>query len=221
MKLFVGYSKAPEQPQSSARPICHFDTMTNMGSEPPTKRIAAYRSSPCYALGHGDCAIRSIVYKSFHLHGLDQLLQCSLSAWPAITVLHSIQKKGNRFSEVFHLLGFTRIDELYHINVIVLVWQIYYRLYILHIFMSPGVRYIIGLQQFNCCLRCWSLEHKKTYEVNYPLTFIFWLFFPDSIHGLFFFIFSFITYAVCLCSWSFSLFGKSYMLSYQPKGIAI
>ena len=53
MKLFVGYSKAPEQPQSSARPICHSHTMTNTGREPATIRIAAYRNSPRYALRHG------------------------------------------------------------------------------------------------------------------------------------------------------------------------
>ena len=53
MKLFVGYSKAPEQPQSSARPICHSHTMTNTGHEPATIRIAAYWSSLRYALRHG------------------------------------------------------------------------------------------------------------------------------------------------------------------------
>ena len=53
MKLFVEYSKAPEQPQSSARPICHSHTMMNLGRETATIRIAAYRSSPCYSLRHG------------------------------------------------------------------------------------------------------------------------------------------------------------------------
>ena len=53
MKLFVGYSKVPEQPQSSTRPICHSHTMMNMGREPAIIRIAAYRSSPRYALRHG------------------------------------------------------------------------------------------------------------------------------------------------------------------------
>ena len=48
----MGYSKAPEQPQSSARPMCHSHTMTNTGREPATIRIAAYRSSPRYALRH-------------------------------------------------------------------------------------------------------------------------------------------------------------------------
>ena len=49
----MGYSKAPEQPQSSARPMCHSHTMTNTGREPATIRIAAYGSSPHYALRHG------------------------------------------------------------------------------------------------------------------------------------------------------------------------
>ena len=46
--LFIGpqefvmvYSKAPEQPQSSARPICHSHAMTMTGREPATIRIAA------------------------------------------------------------------------------------------------------------------------------------------------------------------------------------
>ena len=42
MKLFVGYSKAPKQPQSSARPICQSHTMTSMGREPTTICIVAY-----------------------------------------------------------------------------------------------------------------------------------------------------------------------------------
>ena len=40
-EFVVGYSKAPEQPQSSARPICHSHTMTRTGHEPATVRIAA------------------------------------------------------------------------------------------------------------------------------------------------------------------------------------
>ena len=52
-EFVVGYSKAPEQPQSSARPMCHSHTMMNTGREPATIRIAAYRSSPSYALRHG------------------------------------------------------------------------------------------------------------------------------------------------------------------------
>ena len=52
-EFVVGYSKAPEQPQSSARPTCHSHTMTSMGCEPATIRIAAYRSSPHYALRQG------------------------------------------------------------------------------------------------------------------------------------------------------------------------
>ena len=37
----MGYSKAPEQPQSSARPICHSHAVTRAGREPATIRIAA------------------------------------------------------------------------------------------------------------------------------------------------------------------------------------
>ena len=40
-EFVVGYSKAPEQPQSSARPICHYHAMARMGREPATIRIAA------------------------------------------------------------------------------------------------------------------------------------------------------------------------------------
>ena len=52
-EFVVGYSKAPEQPQSNARPICHSHAMTRTGREPTTIGIAAYRSSPRYALRHG------------------------------------------------------------------------------------------------------------------------------------------------------------------------
>ena len=40
-EFVVGYSKAPEQPQSSARLICYSHTMTRTGCEPATIRIAA------------------------------------------------------------------------------------------------------------------------------------------------------------------------------------
>ena len=40
-EFVVGYSKAPEQPQSSARPICHSHAVTSTGQEPTTIRIAA------------------------------------------------------------------------------------------------------------------------------------------------------------------------------------
>ena len=40
-EFVVGYSKAPEQPQSSARPICHSHSMTRTGREPATIRTAA------------------------------------------------------------------------------------------------------------------------------------------------------------------------------------
>ena len=40
-EFVVGYSKAPEQPQSSARAICHSHAMKRVGREPATIRIAA------------------------------------------------------------------------------------------------------------------------------------------------------------------------------------
>ena len=40
-EFVVGYSKAPEQPQSSARSICHSHAMTRTGREPATIRISA------------------------------------------------------------------------------------------------------------------------------------------------------------------------------------
>ena len=40
-EFVVGYSKAPEQPQSSARPICHSHAMTRTGRELATICIAA------------------------------------------------------------------------------------------------------------------------------------------------------------------------------------
>ena len=52
-EFVVGYSKASEQLHSSARPVSHSHTMTSTGHEPATIRIAAYRSSPRYALHHG------------------------------------------------------------------------------------------------------------------------------------------------------------------------
>ena len=42
-EFVVGYSKAPEQPQSSARPICHSHAMTRTGREPTT-----IRTTYCY-----------------------------------------------------------------------------------------------------------------------------------------------------------------------------
>ena len=51
-EFVVGYSKAPEQPQSTARPICDSHTMTRTGLEPVTICITAYRSLLRYALRH-------------------------------------------------------------------------------------------------------------------------------------------------------------------------
>ena len=50
MKLFVGYSKASEQPQSSFRLICQSHTMKSTGRKPATIRIAAI--SPHHTLRH-------------------------------------------------------------------------------------------------------------------------------------------------------------------------
>ena len=52
-EFVVGYSKAPEQPQSSARPICHSHAMTRTGREPATIHTAAYgaRRATHYAMG--------------------------------------------------------------------------------------------------------------------------------------------------------------------------
>ena len=44
-EFVVGYSKAPEQPQSSARPICHPHAMTSTGREPTTIRINRFPAS--------------------------------------------------------------------------------------------------------------------------------------------------------------------------------
>ena len=52
-QFVVGYSKAPEHPQSSARPICHSHAMTRTGCEPYAPYTLLHRSSPRYALHHG------------------------------------------------------------------------------------------------------------------------------------------------------------------------
>ena len=54
-EFVVGYSKAPKQPQSSARPICQSHDMTRTGREPATVRIATCCSSPHYATGDLKC----------------------------------------------------------------------------------------------------------------------------------------------------------------------
>ena len=47
-EFVMGYSKAPEQPRSNARPtvICQSHAMTRTGREPTTIHITAYWSSP-------------------------------------------------------------------------------------------------------------------------------------------------------------------------------
>ena len=54
----MGYSKAPKQPQSSARPIYHSLAMTITGREPATIRIVAYigtRRAAHYTTGDDGC----------------------------------------------------------------------------------------------------------------------------------------------------------------------
>ena len=67
-EFVVGYSKAPEQLQSSARPICHSHAMTRTGVNQPPYALL-HRSSPRYALCHGRriLKIRDILL-SFHVY---------------------------------------------------------------------------------------------------------------------------------------------------------
>ena len=53
MKLFVVYSKAPGQPQSSARPMCHSHTMmsTGMNQRPYALLQIGARCATHYATG--------------------------------------------------------------------------------------------------------------------------------------------------------------------------
>ena len=58
----MGYSKAPEQQQSSARSICHSHTMSSTGCEPATIRIAAQelaalRTAPWEVTYSRDCCL--------------------------------------------------------------------------------------------------------------------------------------------------------------------
>ena len=71
-EFVVGYSKAPEQPQSSARPICHSHITRSTGREPATIRIAAYRSSPHYARDDDGDDAKSTVLPSMEYRNLRQ-----------------------------------------------------------------------------------------------------------------------------------------------------
>ena len=51
-EFVVGYSKAPKQSHSSARPICHSHTMTSTGREPASIHIAAYRDLAALCTGN-------------------------------------------------------------------------------------------------------------------------------------------------------------------------
>ena len=69
-EFVVGYSKAPEQPQSSARPICHSQAMTSMGHEPATIYthccIGARRAMHC-ATGDDLVQLNISPFHVFHL----------------------------------------------------------------------------------------------------------------------------------------------------------
>ena len=67
-EFVVGYSKALEQPQSSARPICHSHAMMSTGLEPATIPIAAYigahRAMHC-ATGDDDLLLSALPFACF------------------------------------------------------------------------------------------------------------------------------------------------------------
>ena len=104
----MGYSKAPEQPQSSsARPICHSHTMTSTGLEPATIRIAAYRSSPHYALRHGR-RLRLRLYIAVVI---------ILSQWLSAVVNVQIQSESH--NTLIKMICEINVEEL-HIHVLVI-----------------------------------------------------------------------------------------------------
>ena len=83
-----GYSKAHEQPQSSAWPICQSHAMTRTGRELTTTRIAAYWSSPRYALRHSyslPCPLPPPLTLSLSLS-----LSLHLSTYIMASVLHCV-----------------------------------------------------------------------------------------------------------------------------------
>ena len=54
-EFVVRYSKAPKQPQSSTRPICHSHTMMSMGANQPPYallHIGAHRATHCATGDH-------------------------------------------------------------------------------------------------------------------------------------------------------------------------
>ena len=64
-EFVVGYSKAPEQPQSSARPICHSHAMTRTGARTSHHMHCCIWSSPRYALRHGHCNCTCITQRLY------------------------------------------------------------------------------------------------------------------------------------------------------------
>ena len=75
----MGYSKAPEQLKSSARPICHSHTMTSMGREPATMHIATY-TKELAALLATHCATRDDI--EIYCHDLEVM-----SSYPGLVKL--------------------------------------------------------------------------------------------------------------------------------------
>ena len=104
MKLFVGYSKAPEQLQTSARPICQSHTITSTGREPATIGIAAYRSSPrCVFANTKSDILRQVKRKAPH------------TAYPASLPPSKKKKKIEIRLQV--LWAVTLVIAYYHANV--------------------------------------------------------------------------------------------------------
>ena len=63
-EFVVGHSKAPEQPQSSARPICHSDAMTTTGHEPITIFITYHNNETFLGFSWGNiCTFILLVYR--------------------------------------------------------------------------------------------------------------------------------------------------------------
>ena len=98
----MGYSKAPEQPQSSARPICHSHTMTRKGREPATIRITAYRSSLRYALRHGRRHSWTKLHRKSHdWKGLPQGNEGPQANFPGNVVAHGrVVTSSHQITEV-------------------------------------------------------------------------------------------------------------------------
>ena len=69
----MGYSKAPEQPQSSARPICHSHAMTRTGREPATIRTAAYGARRLRTAPRETTRLVNIIWKNRRSNNLENI----------------------------------------------------------------------------------------------------------------------------------------------------